>query len=61
MFGRLLLNYENALFLYGAAEIGAVIGWIDGLLAASTRENFDRSRRELWLLENLVRLAAQEL
>ena len=57
----LLLNYENALFLYSPAEIGAVAAWIDGLRATATVEDFDRGRREWWLLEKLARLLAPEL
>jgi cardiolipin synthase A/B len=57
----LLLNYENALFLYGAAEVAAVTRWIDGLRAASTTDDFNRARREWWLLEKLARLLSPEL
>jgi len=57
----LLLNYENALFLYSPAEIATVAAWIDGLRAAATVEDFDRGRREWWLLEKLARLLAPEL
>jgi cardiolipin synthase len=57
----LLLNYENALFLYGKAEIAAVTAWVDELRAAATTEDFDRARRERWLLERVARLLAPEL
>jgi len=57
----LLLNYENALFLYREEEIAGVAAWIDGLRAAATTEDFDRERREWWLLEKIARLVAPEL
>ncbi len=57
----LLLNHENALFLYGKAEIAAVTAWVDELRAAATTEDFDRARRERWLLERVARLLAPEL
>ena len=57
----LLLNYENALFLYGSVEIDSVAAWIDGVRAASTTEDFDAARREWWLLERLARLVAPQL
>jgi cardiolipin synthase len=57
----LLLNYENAVFLYGRREVAAVTAWIDGLRASSTVDDFDGARREWWLLEQVARLVAPEL
>jgi cardiolipin synthase len=57
----LLLNYENAIFVYSPAEVAAVAGWIDGLRAESSTDDFGRALREWWLLEKVARLLAPEL
>jgi cardiolipin synthase len=57
----LLLNYENALFLYGAEEVAAVAAWIDELRDASSSAELGRPRREWSVLEAVARLLAPEL
>jgi cardiolipin synthase len=54
------LNYEDALLLYSAPEIGAVRGWIERL-AAECPKSLAPSTKRRWLLDDVARLLAPEL
>jgi Phosphatidylserine/phosphatidylglycerophosphate/cardiolipin synthases and related enzymes len=54
------LNYEDALLLYGPAEIAVVRGWIERLVAECPNTLAPPSRR-WWLIDDVARLLAPEL
>ena len=54
------LNYEDALLLYGPAEIAAVRQWIERLAAECPTTLAPPSRRR-WLIDDVARLLAPEL
>jgi cardiolipin synthase len=54
------LNYEDALLLYGPAEIAAVRGWIERLAAECPKTLSPPSKRR-WLIDDVARLLAPEL
>jgi cardiolipin synthase len=56
----LLLNYENAVFVYDAAHVARLDAFIEALASECDRDGF-RTKRRAWPLEPLARLVAPEL
>jgi cardiolipin synthase A/B len=57
----LYLNFEDALFFYGAPEVQRIAAWIEALESECVADLFDRIRAERWLLERIARLASPEI
>ncbi len=56
----LLLNYENAIFVYDQPSVAKIDGFI-GALIAESEEGTLRTKRRAWPIEPLARLLAPEL